>query len=147
MRMPVAPITNALTIDVEDYFQVSAFATHIARSDWDTRECRIERNINCILEMLERHETKATFFTLGWIAERFPQLATRRDDHVMWLRPEQVVEIAFDGVQRSTRYPGGFALRFARVLRYREDKLAADADTIDQIRAIATWFEAPDPAP
>lgn len=72
--MPVAPITNALTIDVEDYFQVSAFAAHIARSDWDTRECRVERNINCILEMLARHETKATFFTLGWIAERFPQL-------------------------------------------------------------------------
>ena len=72
--MPVAPITNALTIDVEDYFQVSAFAAHIARSDWDTRECRIERNINSILEMLARHETKATFFTLGWIAERFPQL-------------------------------------------------------------------------
>lgn len=72
--MQVAPITNALTIDVEDYFQVSAFATHIARSEWDTRECRIERNINCILEMLARHETKATFFTLGWIAERFPQL-------------------------------------------------------------------------
>ena len=72
--MPVAPITNALTIDVEDYFQVSAFATHIARSEWDTRECRVERNINCILEMLARHETKATFFTLGWIAERYPQL-------------------------------------------------------------------------
>ena len=72
--MQVAPITNALTIDVEDYFQVSAFATHIARSEWGTRECRIERNISCILEMLARHGTKATFFTLGWIAERFPQL-------------------------------------------------------------------------
>ena len=72
--MQVAPITNALTIDVEDYFQVSAFAAHIARSEWSTRECRIERNISCILEMLARHGTKATFFTLGWIAERFPQL-------------------------------------------------------------------------
>ena len=72
--MQVAPITNALTIDVEDYFQVSAFATHIPRSEWGTRECRIERNISCILEMLARHGTKATFFTLGWIAERFPQL-------------------------------------------------------------------------
>lgn len=72
--MPPALITNALTIDVEDYFQVSAFAKHVDRSEWNTRECRVERNINCILEMLGRHETKATFFTLGWIAERFPQL-------------------------------------------------------------------------
>ena len=49
----------------------------------------------------------------------------------MHLRPEQVVEIAFDGVQRSTRYPGGVALRFARVLRYRDDKTADEADTIE----------------
>jgi polysaccharide deacetylase family protein (PEP-CTERM system associated) len=65
---------NALTIDVEDYFQVSAFAPHIARSEWNTRECRVERNVGRILEMLERHQTKATFFTLGWIAERYPNL-------------------------------------------------------------------------
>jgi polysaccharide deacetylase family protein (PEP-CTERM system associated) len=72
--MPTAPITNALTIDVEDYFQVSAFASHIARSEWSTRECRVERNVNAILEMLASRGTKATFFTLGWIAERYPQL-------------------------------------------------------------------------
>jgi DNA ligase-1 len=52
------------------------------------------------------------------------------------LRPEQVVEIAFDGVQGSSRYPGGMALRFARVLRYRDDKSPAEADTIDTVRAI-----------
>lgn len=74
MIMPSIPITNALTIDVEDYFQVSAFAPHIARSEWNTRECRVERNVNRILEMLANHNTKATFFTLGWIAERYPQL-------------------------------------------------------------------------
>ena len=72
--MPVVSISNALTIDVEDYFQVSAFAPHIARSEWNTRECRVERNINCVLQMLADHDTKATFFTLGWIAERYPQL-------------------------------------------------------------------------
>ncbi len=72
--MPIPSITNALTIDVEDYFQVSAFAPHIKRSEWNTRECRVERNINCILEMLARRDVKATFFTLGWIAERYPQL-------------------------------------------------------------------------
>ena len=72
--MSAPAITNALTIDVEDYFQVSAFAPHIARSEWNTRECRVERNVGRILEMLAVHQTKATFFTLGWIAERYPQL-------------------------------------------------------------------------
>ena len=67
-------ITNALTIDVEDYFQVSAFAPCIARSEWETRECRIERNMHLILDMLDRNDVKATFFTLGWIAERYPAL-------------------------------------------------------------------------
>lgn len=74
MDMPETTITNALTIDVEDYFQVSAFAPHIARSEWNTRECRVEHNVNSILEMLAYRGTKATFFTLGWIAERYPQL-------------------------------------------------------------------------
>jgi polysaccharide deacetylase family protein (PEP-CTERM system associated) len=72
--MTTAAITNALTIDVEDYFQVSAFAPHIARSDWEQRECRVERNVERILAMLAEHEVKATFFTLGWIAERYPQV-------------------------------------------------------------------------
>jgi polysaccharide deacetylase family protein (PEP-CTERM system associated) len=65
---------NALTIDVEDYFQVSAFAPFIARSEWPQRECRVERNVDRILALLASHRTTATFFTLGWIAERYPQL-------------------------------------------------------------------------
>ncbi len=72
--MLAPPITNALTIDVEDYFQVSAFAPYIKRSDWDSRECRVERNIERILAMLAERDVKATFFTLGWIAERYPQM-------------------------------------------------------------------------
>ena len=72
--MSGVPTVNALTIDVEDYFQVSAFAPFIARSEWPTRECRVERNVERILGMLAAHQTKATFFTLGWIAERYPQL-------------------------------------------------------------------------
>lgn len=71
------PVVNALTIDVEDYFQVSAFASRITRSSWDSRECRIERNMARILEMLATNDTKATFFTLGWIAERYPQVVRR----------------------------------------------------------------------
>ena len=71
---PVHRLVNALTIDVEDYFQVSAFAPHIARSEWNTRECRIERNIDRILELLWSRDVHATFFTLGWIAERYPKM-------------------------------------------------------------------------
>jgi len=60
-----------LTIDVEDYFQVSAFAPHIARDSWDHMPCRVERNVDAILEILDEHRAQATFFTLGWMAERY----------------------------------------------------------------------------
>jgi len=72
---------------------------------------------------------------LRWQTERFLELETHREGHVVHVRPEQVVEIAFDGVQRSTRYPGGVALRFARVVRYRDDKRATEADTLESVRA------------
>lgn len=74
---------------------------------------------------------------LAWQTERFLELETGRSGHVVHVRPEQVVEIAFDGVQRSSRYPGGVALRFARVLRYRDDKSAEEADTVETVRAVA----------
>jgi len=73
---------------------------------------------------------------LTWQTQRFQELEDHRDDWTVYVRPEQVVEIAFDGVQRSPRYPGGVALRFARVLRYRSDKTAEEADTIDTVRAL-----------
>lgn len=72
--MPCTSVTNAFTIDVEDYFQVSALAPYIPRSDWERRECRVERNVARILEMLDRHGVQATFFTLGWVAQRYPRL-------------------------------------------------------------------------
>ena len=71
------PITNALTIDVEDYFQVSAMAPYIRRDQWDSIECRIEGNVDRLLALLDQHATRATFFTLGWVAERYPQLVRR----------------------------------------------------------------------
>jgi DNA ligase-1 len=74
---------------------------------------------------------------LTWQTERLLALEDHRDAYTVYVRPELVVEIAFDGVQRSPRYPGGLALRFARVLRYREDKSAAEADTIDTVRALS----------
>lgn len=73
---------------------------------------------------------------LRWQTEEFPRHESRHDEHTVYLRPEIVVEIELDGVQRSRRYPGGVALRFARVLRYRPDKTAAEADTIDAVRAL-----------
>ncbi len=71
------PITNALTIDVEDYFQVSALAPHFPRSQWDSVPCRVERNVERILALLDEFDARATFFTLGWIAERHPGLVQR----------------------------------------------------------------------
>jgi len=73
---------------------------------------------------------------LKWQTTRLLELQTGRDGIVVHVRPELVVEIALDGVQASTRYPGGVALRFARVRRYREDKAAADADLIDDVRGL-----------
>ncbi|GEE03144.1 DNA ligase [Gordonia spumicola] len=76
---------------------------------------------------------------LAWQTDHFPTIATRRDGHVLHLRPEVVVEVAVDGVQRSSRYPGGIALRFARVKRYRigaDEKPPTEADTIADLRAL-----------
>src|SRR6202007_618426 len=73
---------------------------------------------------------------LAWQTERLLALEDHSDSWPVYVRPAVVGEVPFDGVQRSPRYPGGLALRFARVLRYREDKPAAEADTIDTVRAL-----------
>ena len=73
---------------------------------------------------------------LTWQTEQLQEIATRRDEYTVYVRPELVVEIALDGAQVSTRYAGGVALRFARVRAYRPDKAAADAGTIDAVRAL-----------
>ncbi|WP_227869783.1 XrtA system polysaccharide deacetylase [Undibacterium parvum] len=70
-------IRNAMTIDVEDYFQVSAFAPHISKELWPTLPCRVEKNVDRILSLLDQSGVKATFFTLGWIAERYPEMVKR----------------------------------------------------------------------
>lgn len=73
---------------------------------------------------------------LEWQTKRFTELETHRKGRVVYIRPEQVVEIAFDGIQASSRYPGGMALRFARVKGYRDDKTADEADTIETVRGM-----------
>ena len=75
-RLPHAMV-NALTVDVEDYFQVSAFEPHVSRESWDGLPRRVEANIDRILAMLDEHGAKATFFTLGWVAERHPAMIRR----------------------------------------------------------------------
>lgn len=81
--MKLSPITNAMTVDVEDYFQVSAFEKTIDRSQWDSLPCRVEQNTHRILDLFNSADVKATFFTLGWVAERYPQLIKRmiKDGH------------------------------------------------------------------
>ena len=76
-QMGLTPIRNAMTVDVEDYFQVSAFAPHIPRKSWTTISCRVEGNVDRILALLDEKQAKATFFTLGWIAERYPAMVKR----------------------------------------------------------------------
>ena len=76
---PSTQVLNAFTVDVEDYFQVSAFEKHVPRDQWDRWESRVEANTHRILQLLDRHGVKATFFVLGWVGERYPQLV--RDVH------------------------------------------------------------------
>lgn len=71
------PTANALTIDVEDYFQVSALAPYISRDRWEDVPCRVERNVELILDLLSEADAKATFFTLGWVAERYPHIVRK----------------------------------------------------------------------
>lgn len=72
-----ASVVNAMTVDVEDYFQVSAFESVVNRGDWDRLPCRVEQNTDHILELFDGHDVKATFFMLGWVAARYPELVRR----------------------------------------------------------------------
>lgn len=108
--------SNALTIDVEDYFQVSAFAPHIKRSAWETTPCRIERNIDRILGLLAHGGAKATFFTLGWVAERFPRIV--RD---MVAQGHEVASHGQAHLRASDQSPDEFAEDINRAKRVLED--------------------------
>ena len=89
-----------------------------------------------VIVMLGKTFKGLTDRMLEWQTSRLLELEVAREGHVVHVRPELVVEIAFDGIQTSTRYPGGVALRFARVLRHRPDKPAAEADTLDAVLAV-----------
>jgi polysaccharide deacetylase family protein (PEP-CTERM system associated) len=109
-------IANALTIDVEDYFQVSAFAPHIARQSWDSMPCRVERNVDRLLNLLDEHDAKATFFTLGWIAERYPRVV--RD---VVTQGHEVASHGMSHLRASEQTPEEFEQDVVRAKRVLED--------------------------
>ncbi len=101
---------NAFTVDVEDYFQVTAFERVVKRSDWDQIPSRVEQNTRRMLELLEAHDVRGTFFILGWVADRFPQLVREIDSagheigsHSYWHRLvyEQTPDEFRDDLRRS----------------------------------------------
>lgn len=105
-----------MSIDVEDYFQVSAFAPHIRREDWDTLPCRVERNVDVILGLLDETHSRATFFTLGWIAERYPQVVRRIVDN-----GHELASHGYGHQRASDLTPGQFRDDITRAKQLLED--------------------------
>jgi polysaccharide deacetylase family protein (PEP-CTERM system associated) len=109
-------IRNALTVDVEDYFHVSAFEGHIDRSQWDRLPPRVERNTERLLELFGEHGVKATFFTLGWVAERCPRLVRRIAD-----QGHEVASHGYSHVRATLQTPDQFHTDTAETKRILED--------------------------
>ena len=107
-----AKIVNAMSVDVEDYFQVQAFAGVVAPAQWDGFDCRVEANVERILAQFEAHGARGTFFTLGWIAERYPAMVRR-----IVAAGHELASHGFGHQPIYTLTPGGFR---ADVLRTRE---------------------------
>jgi polysaccharide deacetylase family protein (PEP-CTERM system associated) len=115
-RASTAPIVNALSIDVEDYFQVSAFETHIRRSDWDALPCRVERNVERILGLLDDGGVHATFFVLGWVAERYSPMIRRIAD-----AGHEIASHGFDHARVGAQAPAQFEADIALAKAVLED--------------------------
>jgi len=107
---------NAMSVDVEDWFQVAAFAPWIERSRWDEMPCRVEHNVARILALLERHETRATFFTLGWVAERYPQLV-----RAIVAQGHELASHGYGHLRASDQTPASFREDLARAKSLLED--------------------------
>ncbi len=97
-------IVNAMSVDVEDFFQVSAFESVIVREDWDQIDCRVEHNTDRVLALFGRHGVKATFFTLGWVAERYPSLVKRIVD-----QGHEIGSHGYSHVRATEQSPADFA--------------------------------------
>ena len=114
MNKPV--ITNAMTVDIEDYFQVSAFEAHINRQQWDCLPHRVEHNTMRILDLFDQYAIKATFFTLGWVAERYPDLIRRivADGH-------ELAAHGYDHIRVSEQTPEQFRQDIRKTKQILED--------------------------
>ena len=107
---------NALSVDVEDWFQVGAFENVIARDSWDSLECRVERNSDAVLSLFDEAGVKATFFTLGWVAERYPALIRRIVD-----AGHEIASHGYGHDRVFTFTPGEFAADLERSRKLIED--------------------------
>ena len=112
----MAQIRNAMTVDVEDYFQVSAFERHIRREHWDHLPCRVERNVDRILGLFDDQGVKATFFVLGWMAERYPQMVRRLADE-----GHEVASHGYEHVRVVNQTPDAFRQDIRRTRTLLED--------------------------
>lgn len=109
-------ISNAMTVDVEDYFQVSAFEDRIDRTQWDHLPCRVERNTNRILDLFDEAGVKATFFTLGWVAERYPAVVRR-----MVAEGHELASHGFSHVRVTQQRPAEFRADVDKTKKLLED--------------------------
>ncbi|MFK7974490.1 MAG: XrtA system polysaccharide deacetylase, partial [Halioglobus sp.] len=109
-------IANAMTVDVEDYFQVSAFEPHVAKSEWQTIPCRVEANTQRILALFAEQDIKATFFTLGWVAERYPALVRDIVD-----QGHELASHGWEHIRVSTQTPQAFREDIDRTRKLLQD--------------------------
>lgn len=107
---------NAMTVDVEDYFQVSAFENNITRKDWDTLPCRVEQNIDRLLSLFDEKNIRATFFTLGWVAERYPDMVRRIVDN-----GHELASHGWEHIRVINQTPDQFSADITRTKAFLED--------------------------
>jgi len=107
---------NAMTVDVEDYFQVSAFEPHLSRDDWDSHPCRVEDNTGRILDLFEQHGVRGTFFTLGWVAQRYPGLVRKIVDG-----GHELASHGWQHIRVSAQAPKAFREDVSRTRKLLED--------------------------
>tara|TARA_R100001480_G_scaffold2911_1_gene7990 strand:+ start:4017 stop:4943 length:927 start_codon:yes stop_codon:yes gene_type:complete len=116
MSTQAATRLNAMTVDVEDYFQVSAFEPHIKRADWDTTPLRVQANVERILDLFAEHGVKATFFTLGWVAQRHPAMVQR-----IVAEGHELASHGWEHIRANTQRPAEFADDIRRTKAFLED--------------------------
>ena len=111
-----SPVVNAMTVDVEDYFQVSAFEPYLSRDAWHSHPCRVEENTERILELFASHNVRGTFFTLGWVADRYPSLIRKIVDN-----GHELASHGWEHKRVSTQTPQQFREDISRTRKLLED--------------------------